>query len=305
MNLVSYLKYATIKCNNYKYCIQLLGAEVPLQNQVTHKNTAHPNVSHHSHDKSRLIKIRQQSLLFNTTIGSSEQFRSVSYQLHISISFSLIKVSMKLNAMGLISQSLNDEMIDDHKNPSVKAAKLVSELQKTLNAHPNPKAYLIEVCTALKGIGEEQITDAVNRMGVIHDHQYKGVYCKLCDDYHLKPEDIQQEVPSKSFVMQLDNCIDNKSPPDMADLVNLVAAKIQDKFYQFGTALHLDDSFLRSLCDTYHNPMDRFIAVFNRWKDNDSDTYTWGTVIKVLQSDAIGAHGVAQDVMKHLTTIPD
>ena len=48
--------------------------------------------------------------------------------------------------------------------------------------------------------------------------------------------------------------------------------------------------------------MDRFIAVFNRWKDNDPDTYTWATVIKVLQSDAIGAHAVAQVVMKHLST---
>ena len=87
----------------------------------------------------------------------------------------------------------------------------------------------------------------------------------------------------------------------MVDLINLVAVKIQDKFYQFGTALHLNDSFLRSLYDTYHDPMDRFTAVFNRWKDNGPDAYTWGTVINVLQSDAIGAHAVAQDVMKHLT----
>uniref|UniRef100_A0A1X7UGG2 Death domain-containing protein n=1 Tax=Amphimedon queenslandica TaxID=400682 RepID=A0A1X7UGG2_AMPQE len=128
----------------------------------------------------------------------------------------------------------------------------------------------------------------------IEDH-YKGVYCNLCKDYHLKPEDIQQEIQAPKV----------NSPPDIVDLTNLVAAKIQDKFYQFGTALHLDDSFLRSLYDTYHDPMDRFIAVFNRWKDNDPDTYTWSTVIKVLQSDAIGAHAVAQDVMKHLTTNAD
>ena len=30
------------------------------------------------------------------------------------------------------------------------------------------------------------------------DH-YKGVYCNLCKEYHLKPEDIQQEVPSMLF----------------------------------------------------------------------------------------------------------
>ncbi|XP_019854556.1 PREDICTED: uncharacterized protein LOC100633393 isoform X4 [Amphimedon queenslandica] len=123
------------------------------------------------------------------------------------------------------------------------------------------------------------------------DH-YKGVYCSLCEEYHLKPEDIQQEIHAPKV----------NSTPDIVDLTNLVAAKIQDKFYQFGTAIHLNDGFLKSLYDTYHDPIDRFIAVFNRWKDNDPDTYTWGTVIKVLQSDAIGAHAVAQDVMKHLTT---
>ncbi|XP_019862576.1 PREDICTED: uncharacterized protein LOC109591248 [Amphimedon queenslandica] len=119
------------------------------------------------------------------------------------------------------------------------------------------------------------------------EDDYKGVYCNLCKKYHLKPEDIQQ-VPN----------ID--SPPDMVDLINLVAAKIPDKFYQFGTAVHLNDGFLNSLYDTYHNPMDRFIAVFNRWKDNGPDAYTWGTVIKVLESDAIGAHAVAQGVIEHL-----
>ena len=88
----------------------------------------------------------------------------------------------------------------------------------------------------------------------------------------------------------------------MVDLINLVAAKIQDKFYQFGTALHLDDGFLKSLYDDHHDSLVRFVVILNRWKDNGPDTYTWGIVIKVLQSDAIGAYAVAQDVMKHLVT---
>ena len=88
----------------------------------------------------------------------------------------------------------------------------------------------------------------------------------------------------------------------MADLINLIAVKIQDKFYEFGTALHLDDGFLRSLYIDYHDSLVRFIVILNRWKDNGPDAYTWDNVIKVLQSDAIGAHAVAQDVMKHLTS---
>ena len=30
---------------------------------------------------------------------------------------------------------------------------------------------------------------------VKEDH-FKGVFCSLCDEYHLKPEDIEKEVPS-------------------------------------------------------------------------------------------------------------
>ena len=29
----------------------------------------------------------------------------------------------------------------------------------------------------------------------VKDH-FKGVFCSLCDEYHLKPEDIEKEVPS-------------------------------------------------------------------------------------------------------------
>ena len=82
----------------------------------------------------------------------------------------------------------------------------------------------------------------------------------------------------------------------------MVATKIQDKFYQFGTAVRLNDGFLRSLYDDYHDSLVRFIVILNRWKDNDPDTYTWSTVINVLQSDAIGAYAVAQDIIKHLAT---
>ena len=90
------------------------------------------------------------------------------------------------------------------------------------------------------------------------------------------------------------------SPPSMPDLINLVAAKIEDKYHSFGIAVGINDGFLRSLLTDQPNCMDRFIAVLERWKDNDPDTFTWSTVIEVLQSDAIKANEVAQDVMKIL-----
>ena len=71
---------------------------------------------------------------------------------------------MSLNARGLITQELHDEMINGHDIDSKKAAKLVNAMQKTLSSDPNPEAYLKKVCTALKDIGEKPITDIVNEL---------------------------------------------------------------------------------------------------------------------------------------------
>lgn len=81
----------------------------------------------------------------------------------------------------------------------------------------------------------------------------------------------------------------------------MVAKKIEDKYYLFGLAVGLNDGYLRSLMTDYPTCLDRFIAVIDRWKNNDPDNFKWSTIIKILQSDAIGAAGVAKDVMKYLT----
>ena len=90
------------------------------------------------------------------------------------------------------------------------------------------------------------------------------------------------------------------SAPNLPELINLVAAKIEDKYHLFGIAVGINDGFLRSLLIDQPNCMDRFIAVLERWKDSNPDTFTWSTVIEVLQSDVIKANEVAQDVMKIL-----
>ena len=53
-------------------------------------------------------------------------------------------------------------MIKGHDIDSIKAIKLVNELQRALDNDVNPVQYLNNICRVLGGIGERQITDIVN-----------------------------------------------------------------------------------------------------------------------------------------------
>ncbi|XP_019863732.1 PREDICTED: uncharacterized protein LOC109592821 [Amphimedon queenslandica] len=97
-------------------------------------------------------------------LNTSDRFRRVSDRLAGVISSCLSTVSGKLNARRLIAQGLHDEMINGRDIDSKKAPKLVLVIQTTLDAQPNPETYLNEVCSALKDVGEKQITDIVNEL---------------------------------------------------------------------------------------------------------------------------------------------
>ena len=95
--------------------------------------------------------------------AASSRLRGVSDRLASAITPSLIRVSGKLYAAGLIGHTLNDEMINGRDIDSRKAAKLVAELERALNKD-NPDQYLNEICEALRDLGEKPITDIVNKL---------------------------------------------------------------------------------------------------------------------------------------------
>ena len=94
--------------------------------------------------------------------AASSRFRSVSDRLASAITPSLIRVTGKLYAAGLIGHVLNDEMINGRDIDSKKAVKLVNELQRALDNDVNPVQYWNNLCTALRDVGEKLITDIVN-----------------------------------------------------------------------------------------------------------------------------------------------
>ena len=90
--------------------------------------------------------------------------------------------------------------------------------------------------------------------------------------------------------------------PSIADLNNLIGAKIEDKYHLFGVAVGLEEGYLNSLRIDYPTCLERFNQVFNKWSQTDPDSFIWSTVIKVLQSDTIRAHKIIENIIVHLTS---
>ena len=110
------------------------------------------------------IQLMVFSIFISPSTGASDLFRSVSAKLKDSTSSDLVAVSASLYAKSLITFQLHQEMTGAHGSSSNKAAKLIDVLQDSLDTHTNPEAYLNEVCSALKDVGEKQIVDVVNRL---------------------------------------------------------------------------------------------------------------------------------------------
>ena len=91
-----------------------------------------------------------------------------------------------------------------------------------------------------------------------------------------------------------------QASPFIADLNNLIGAKIEDKYHLFGVAVGLEQGYLNSLYSDYPNCRERFNQVFDKWSQTNPDSFTWGTVISVLKSDAINAHKVVESITVHL-----
>ena len=85
--------------------------------------------------------------------------------------------------------------------------------------------------------------------------------------------------------------------------MNHVADKTKVKWYQVGIQLKIDVITLNgyetqsSVCD----PMRCYANVFVEWKRADKLPYTWATIIKVLESDAVSENDTASNVRKWLT----
>lgn len=88
-------------------------------------------------------------------------------------------------------------------------------------------------------------------------------------------------------------------PVTLENLLNLVAARIPNKWYDFGILLSIPPEEL----DTYpnHTSTKCFTRIFTTWRSNASPAYTWDTVINVLESPTMKEIRLAQEIRRKVT----
>ncbi|XP_019854550.1 PREDICTED: uncharacterized protein LOC109583576 isoform X1 [Amphimedon queenslandica] len=149
------------------------------------------------------------------------------------------------------------------------------------------------VATALTQVGLNNLARKIKRHfnpPIEPEATNQGVYCSLCNEYH--GDGLQQHASSTISILN--------SSPDISQLTNLVAAKIEDKYFLFGTAVGLNIGYINGLGSDYRMCKERFIQVLYTWSNSKPNEFTWDNVIKALRSDTVDAAEVALDVEDHL-----
>ena len=95
-----------------------------------------------------------------------------------------------------------------------------------------------------------------------------------------------------------------ESEPELSDLMSQVAAEIPSKWKDMGLQLGLDPSVLDGIdSNTRGNNNHAYIAIFDSWKKQNSSkhTYTWSTIVQVLQTPAVGEKKLADKIKDKVT----
>ena len=94
------------------------------------------------------------------------------------------------------------------------------------------------------------------------------------------------------------------SQPELADLMNEVAAEIPGKWRDVGLQLGMDHGVLDGIAAISPGDINHcYSNVFTRWKNQKSRTYpyTWSTVVQALKARAVGEERLADKIKDELT----
>ena len=86
------------------------------------------------------------------------------------------------------------------------------------------------------------------------------------------------------------------SEPKLLDLMNKVAAKLPNKWWQVGLELDLSADELESFRTLYGGSTDRcFTMVFDSWKKR-TNNYSWAAIITALETPLVGGTRLAEEL---------
>lgn len=85
--------------------------------------------------------------------------------------------------------------------------------------------------------------------------------------------------------------------------MNLVAAKIPEKWREVGIGLGLDTTDIKRIEADIptHKSTPCYVDVFDTWKNKGTTKYTWGTLLKALRTPSVDASKLANTIEGQLS----
>ena len=84
----------------------------------------------------------------------------------------------------------------------------------------------------------------------------------------------------------------------MRDLANRVAAVIPHKWKMVAIQLDVDMGAINRIERDKCNSFDRFMEVFDSWKQSSCEPYTWKTLVTALKSRSVDEVRLAEELQR-------
>ena len=84
----------------------------------------------------------------------------------------------------------------------------------------------------------------------------------------------------------------------MRDLANHVAAVIPHKWKMVAIQLDVDMGAINRIESNKCDCLDRFMAVFDHWKQSSSEPYTWKSLVTALKSRGVNEVRLAEELQR-------
>ena len=92
-----------------------------------------------------------------------------------------------------------------------------------------------------------------------------------------------------------------QSAPEITDLLNLIAARANEKWKVVGLQLKLSLQLLNSIDEKYKQTVLCYAEMFQVWKNNGDPPFTWGTIIDALKAPIVGEAQLATELQESLS----
>ena len=101
------------------------------------------------------------------------------------------------------------------------------------------------------------------------------------------------------YLFLADNSMIYSQEPEMRHLMSHVAKKTPTKWFEVGIQLEIETSTLKVFEEKFRDPTRCYSEVFDEWKKEMKQPYTWYTMIDALE--AVGERTLASDIREWLS----